>query len=218
MHIAGELGQRSGGALHTLAPTACCPRSTTRTCTKKNRQGRRRRPAPPQRGQGAFGYDQLTRIWDPVPKSSRPRALATVTPEYLVVEDEEGLAQDQPGRSAGPGGLPCIHRVPDGLAGLKRQHLTFRPELIITDILMPIMDGVEMVRTLRASETRSLKVMFHLRVFRHPLHPGGADGRDQTLRVPHAGQTIPPQPPVRHGAPGPGHLTRRAFMAKILDF
>jgi CheY-like chemotaxis protein len=77
-------------------------------------------------------------------------------PRILVVEDEEGLANNL----ADLLGLEGYHvaTAPDGLAGLRR-HLTFRPELVITDILMPIMDGVEMVRTLRQRDPE-IKVIF----------------------------------------------------------
>ena len=82
------------------------------------------------------------------PKSGHPRV--------LVVEDEEGLAQNLADLLALEG--YHVATAPDGLAGL-RTHLTFRPELIITDILMPIMDGVEMVRTLRERDPH-IKVIF----------------------------------------------------------
>ncbi|MCF8032882.1 MAG: response regulator [Desulfarculaceae bacterium] len=77
-------------------------------------------------------------------------------PRVMVVEDEEGLAQNLADLLALEG--YHVATAPDGLAGL-RTHLTFRPELVISDILMPIMDGVEMVRTLRERDP-GLKVIF----------------------------------------------------------
>lgn len=77
-------------------------------------------------------------------------------PRVLVVEDEEGLANNLADLLALEG--YHVATAPDGLAGLRR-HLTFRPELVITDILMPIMDGVEMVRTLRQRDPE-IKVIF----------------------------------------------------------
>ncbi len=81
---------------------------------------------------------------------------STSHPRILVVEDEEGLAHNLADLLALEG--YHVATAPDGVAGL-RQHLTFRPELVITDILMPIMDGVEMVRTLRRRDP-GLKVIF----------------------------------------------------------
>lgn len=74
----------------------------------------------------------------------------------LIVEDEICLADNL-------GDLLIMegHQVataPDGLAGL-RLHMSFRPELVISDILMPIMDGVEMVRALRQRDPE-IKVIF----------------------------------------------------------
>jgi len=85
--------------------------------------------------------------------SAKPRA---GHPRVMVVEDEEGLAQNLADLLVLEG--YHVATAPDGLAGL-RTHLTFRPELVISDILMPIMDGVEMVRTLRERDP-GIKVIF----------------------------------------------------------
>ncbi len=85
--------------------------------------------------------------------SAKPRS---GHPRVMVVEDEEGLAQNLADLLALEG--YHVATAPDGLAGL-RTHLTFRPELVISDILMPIMDGVEMVRTLRERDP-GIKVIF----------------------------------------------------------
>jgi CheY-like chemotaxis protein len=85
--------------------------------------------------------------------STRPRA---GRPRVLVVDDEIGLA-DNLGDLLVMEGYQ-VATTPDGLSGL-RLHLSFRPELVITDILMPIMDGVEMVRTLRQRDPE-IKVIF----------------------------------------------------------
>lgn len=77
-------------------------------------------------------------------------------PRILVVEDEEGLANNLADFLTLEG--YHVATAPDGVAGL-RAHLSFRPDLVISDIVMPIMDGVEMVRTLRQRDPR-LKVIF----------------------------------------------------------
>ncbi|MFH1057940.1 MAG: response regulator [Pseudomonadota bacterium] len=77
-------------------------------------------------------------------------------PRVLVVEDEEGLKENL----AELLGLEGFHvaTAANGLLGL-RAHLSFRPELVITDVVMPIMDGVEMVRQLRRRDP-ALKALF----------------------------------------------------------
>ncbi len=77
-------------------------------------------------------------------------------PRVMVVEDEEGLRENL----AELLGLEGFHvaSAQNGLLGL-RLHLTFRPELVITDVVMPIMDGVEMVRSLRRRDP-GLKALF----------------------------------------------------------
>ncbi len=81
---------------------------------------------------------------------------ATGHPRVLVVEDEDGLRENL----ADLLGLEGYHvrTAPNGVEGL-RLHLAFRPELVITDVVMPIMDGVEMVRQLRRRDPR-LKALF----------------------------------------------------------
>ena len=77
-------------------------------------------------------------------------------PRILVVEDEEGLKHnlDDLLRLEGY----HVKTAANGVSGLKA-HLTFRPDLVISDVVMPIMDGVEMVRHMRERDP-SLKVLF----------------------------------------------------------
>ncbi len=77
-------------------------------------------------------------------------------PRVLVVEDEEGLKENLAELLRLEG--YHVSTAGDGLQGL-RAHLSFRPELVITDVVMPIMDGVEMVRALRGRDPR-LKALF----------------------------------------------------------
>lgn len=74
----------------------------------------------------------------------------------LVVEDEDGLKENLAEILSLEGYL--VATAPNGVRGLK-EHLSFRPHLVITDVVMPIMDGVEMVRQLRKSDPQ-VKVIF----------------------------------------------------------
>jgi CheY-like chemotaxis protein len=77
-------------------------------------------------------------------------------PRVLVVEDEEGLAQNLADLLSLEG--YHVATAPDGVAGL-REHLSFRPDLVISDIVMPIMNGMQMVRSLLERDPK-LKVIF----------------------------------------------------------
>ena len=77
-------------------------------------------------------------------------------PRILVVEDEDGLRENLADLLTLEG--YHVAEAANGMQGLK-MHLSFRPELVITDVVMPIMDGVEMVRQLRQRDP-SLKAMF----------------------------------------------------------
>ena len=77
-------------------------------------------------------------------------------PRVLVVEDEDGLRENLADLLALEG--YHVSSAANGMQGL-RLHLSFRPELVITDVVMPIMDGVEMVRQLRRRDP-GLKALF----------------------------------------------------------
>lgn len=77
-------------------------------------------------------------------------------PRVLVVEDEEALKENLAELLSLEG--YHVTTAGDGVQGL-RAHLSFRPELVITDVVMPIMDGLQMVRALRARDPR-LKALF----------------------------------------------------------
>ncbi len=77
--------------------------------------------------------------------SSRNRP-ASGHPRVLVVEDEDGLRENLADLLRLEG--YHVGTAANGMLGL-REHLTFRPELVITDVVMPIMDGVEMIRQMR---------------------------------------------------------------------
>jgi CheY-like chemotaxis protein len=77
-------------------------------------------------------------------------------PRILVVEDEDGLRENLADLLHLEG--YHVKTAANGVQGMGA-HLSFRPELVITDVVMPIMDGVEMVRTLRGRDPM-LKVIF----------------------------------------------------------
>lgn len=77
--------------------------------------------------------------------------------KILVVEDEEillaGLKEE-----LSSGGYE-VEGALDGVEGLEKTK-TFRPNLILLDLLMPKMDGMEMLQKLKAdSETRDVPVV-----------------------------------------------------------
>jgi len=77
-------------------------------------------------------------------------------PRLLVVDDEEGLRTNL----AAVLSLEGYHvaTAGNGVQGLRNQ-VSFRPELVISDVVMPIMDGVEMARQMRLRDP-NLKVLF----------------------------------------------------------
>jgi CheY-like chemotaxis protein len=77
-------------------------------------------------------------------------------PRILLVEDEDGLRDNLAELLTLEG--YHVKSAPNGVQGLGA-HLSFRPELVITDVVMPIMDGVEMVRQLRARDPE-LRALF----------------------------------------------------------
>ncbi len=77
-------------------------------------------------------------------------------PRVLVVDDEDGLKENLAELLSLEG--YHVGTASNGLLGMKA-HLSFRPELVITDVVMPIMDGVEMVRQLKERDP-GLKALF----------------------------------------------------------
>jgi CheY-like chemotaxis protein len=68
----------------------------------------------------------------------------------LIVEDEFGIADALRDVLVEEGyGIELARNGREGLDALN----SARPDLIIVDLMMPIMDGREMIRQLRASET-----------------------------------------------------------------
>jgi CheY-like chemotaxis protein len=77
-------------------------------------------------------------------------------PRILIVEDEDGLRDNLADLLSLEG--YHVKTAPNGVQGMGA-HLSFRPELVISDVVMPIMDGVEMVRQLRQRDPQ-LKALF----------------------------------------------------------
>ena len=79
------------------------------------------------------------------------------TAKILVVEDEEilltGLKEEL------ESGVYTVQGASDGVEGIE-QAKSFKPELILLDLLMPKMDGMEMLQKLKAdAETRDIPVV-----------------------------------------------------------
>ncbi|MCB2187752.1 MAG: response regulator [Deltaproteobacteria bacterium] len=74
----------------------------------------------------------------------------------LVVDDEEKIRRNIADILELEGYR--VAQAADGLRGL-REHLIFKPELVITDVVMPVMDGVEMLRHMRERD-QTLKAIF----------------------------------------------------------
>jgi len=77
-------------------------------------------------------------------------------PRILVVEDEDGLRENLADLLSLEG--YHVATAANGVQGMGA-HLSFRPEMVITDVVMPIMDGVDMVRQLRKRDP-NLKALF----------------------------------------------------------
>ena len=76
----------------------------------------------------------------------------------LIIDDERDLVEILSLRFAATGAF-SVETAPDGRVGLGKVK-TFRPDLILLDILMPNMDGWEFCRKLREDPaTRSLPVV-----------------------------------------------------------
>jgi len=73
------------------------------------------------------------------------------------------IDDDEPTRSAMRGLLESggyiVHEVGNGRDGLRAVR-EFRPDVVVTDILMPILDGCDLARTLRSDrETRHIPIV-----------------------------------------------------------
>lgn len=68
-------------------------------------------------------------------------------PKILIVEDEQSLANILDARLTDEGF--AVMKAANGQEGLELAS-TYRPNIILLDLLMPVMDGKEMLRKLRA--------------------------------------------------------------------
>jgi CheY-like chemotaxis protein len=85
----------------------------------------------------------------------------------LVVEDEFSIAEAIQWILEGRGFR--VELAPDGGVGLERA-VTVRPDLVITDLMMPKMSGIELAASLHAStELRSIPVIL-MSAAREPKH------------------------------------------------
>lgn len=93
--------------------------------------------------------------------SGTPRAQAPIPSmakaKILLVEDDRGLAEVVEYNLKRSG--YDVHRSHDGHDGLMQARLKL-PDLVVLDVMLPVMDGIDVCRSLRASEeTRDLLVM-----------------------------------------------------------
>lgn len=82
----------------------------------------------------------------------------------LVVEDEIVL-QDVYKLILETGGYE-VHVADNGQAGLQKIK-TFRPDLVLLDIFMPIMDGKEMLRNVDMSQYPNMQVIVYSNMYDH---------------------------------------------------
>jgi len=113
-------------------------------------------------------------------RSDRPTAPLSLVgqtptrPVVLLIDDERIVHSIVSKMLAGFGGT-LLHAY-DGDAGL-RMALQVRPELVITDALLPKIDGREIARTLKSDPaTSSMKVVVITALYKGPLY------RDEALR------------------------------------
>jgi CheY-like chemotaxis protein len=78
----------------------------------------------------------------PPPSTDAPRQR-----KVLVVEDDQALGEFIT-EALGRKGYQ-VHVVPNGLDALRRLELGQRPEVILLDVLMPVMDGLQLLAEMR---------------------------------------------------------------------
>jgi CheY-like chemotaxis protein len=88
----------------------------------------------------------------------RPPPPCILSQCILVVDDDEDL-RDVLGMVFSP--IYCVRFAVDGMDGYTKAHDQPRPDLIISDVSMPYLDGITMIRRIRESdELRSVPVIF----------------------------------------------------------
>ena len=88
----------------------------------------------------------------------RPVSQCVLSQRILVVDDDEDL-HDAIGMVLSPS--YCVRFAVDGMDGYTKAHDQPRPDLIISDVSMPCLDGITMIRRIRESdELRSVPVIF----------------------------------------------------------
>ena len=81
--------------------------------------------------------------------------------KVLLVEDEQTLAMIIKDTLEGQNFI--IHTAADGEEGL-RMFFDLRPDVLVADVMMPRMDGFEMVRAISVKPTNELRYFFSLPV------------------------------------------------------
>lgn len=101
--------------------------------------------------------------------------------DVLLVEDEPTLAMIIKETLDSDGF--CVSTAADGVEGLKAL-IQNKPQVVVTDIMMPRMDGFEMVRHLRATDRLTPVLFLTARSSVEDVVEGLATGADDYLRKP----------------------------------
>ena len=80
--------------------------------------------------------------------SLRPSSLRTTTKKRILLVDDDQETARMIARVLGTRYDVAV--APDGLQGLELATATPSPDLIITDVMMPVLDGIRMVQRIKA--------------------------------------------------------------------
>jgi DNA-binding response OmpR family regulator len=93
-------------------------------------------------------HDQKKKVSTEEPRAASENARARPEPAVvLIAEDEEPIAEALAFLVEDAGYTPLVAAHGKAALELARKH---RPRLVITDLMMPLMDGVELISALRA--------------------------------------------------------------------
>src|SRR5260370_19928909 len=88
---------------------------------------------------------------------ARPQGAGAARPGVLVIEDERALTDVLSYNLKREGYEPIVAH--DGQEGLRKAQ-TLLPDLIVLDLMLPVLDGLEVCRELRAGErTRDIPIL-----------------------------------------------------------
>ncbi|WP_276857075.1 response regulator transcription factor [Bacteroides fluxus] len=105
----------------------------------------------------------------------------------LLVEDEQTLSMII--KDTLEGQNFTIHTASDGEEGLRR-FFDLRPDVLVTDVMMPRMDGFEMVRRIRQTDKRTPVLFLTARSATHDVVEGFELGANDYLKKPFGMQEL----------------------------